>query len=46
MKKTITFLLVVLLVVASFGALTSAQSEDTVNILFWQAASHMNPLPR
>ena len=43
MKKTITFLLVVLLVVASFGALTSAQSEDTVNILFWQAASHMNP---
>ena len=43
MKTKLTLLLVVVMVLSSFGGLAIAQSEDTVNILFWQAASHMNP---
>ena len=40
--KKFTLLLVVLLVLSSFGGIAIAQSEDTVNILFWQAASSLN----
>ena len=43
MKTKLTLLLIVVMVLSSFGGLTMAQSEDTVNILFWQAASHLNP---
>ena len=43
MKTKLTLLLIVAVVLASLGGLSIAQSEDTVNILFWQAASHMNP---
>jgi peptide/nickel transport system substrate-binding protein len=43
MKKKLTLLLVVVMALSSFGSLAIAQSEDTVNILFWQAASHLNP---
>ncbi len=43
MKTKLSLLLVVVMVLSSFGGLSIAQSEDTVNILFWQAASHMNP---
>ena len=32
-----------LLLMSALGGLAVAQSADTVNILFWQAASHMNP---
>ena len=40
--KKLTLLLVVLMVLSSFGGVAIAQSEDTVNILFWQAASSLN----
>ena len=43
MKTKLSLLLVVVMVLSSFGGLSIAQSEDTVNILFWQAASQMNP---
>ena len=43
MKTKLTLFLIVVMVLSSLGGLTIAQSEDTVNILFWQAASHMNP---
>jgi len=36
-------LCVVVMVMSSFGGFAIAQSEDTVNILFWQAASSLNP---
>ncbi len=43
MKTKLTLLLVVVMVLSSFGGIAVAQSADTVNILFWQAASQMNP---
>ncbi len=43
MKTKLTLLLIVVMVLSSFGGMSIAQSEDTVNILFWQAASQMNP---
>ena len=43
MKTKLTLLLIVVMALSSFGGLSIAQSEDTVNILFWQAASHLNP---
>ena len=43
MKTKVTLLMIVVMVLSSFGGLSIAQSEDTVNILFWQAASQMNP---
>ena len=43
MKTKVTLLLIIVMVLSSFGGMSIAQSEDTVNILFWQAASHMNP---
>ena len=43
MKTKLTLLLIVVMAISSFGGLSLAQSEDTVNILFWQAASQMNP---
>ena len=41
--KTLTLLLAVLLALSSFGGLAIAQSESTVNILYWQASSILNP---
>ena len=43
MKIKITLALIVVMALSSLGGLSSAQSEDTVNILLWQAASHLNP---
>ena len=43
MKTKLTLLLIVVMVISSLGGIAVAQSEDTVNILFWQAASQMNP---
>ena len=43
MKTKLTLLLIVVMALSSLGGLSIAQSEDTVNILFWQAASHLNP---
>ena len=43
MKAKLTLLLIVVMVLSSLGGLSMAQSEDTVNILFWQAASNLNP---
>ncbi len=43
MKSKFTILLIALIALSSFGGPALAQSEDTVNILFWQAASHLNP---
>jgi len=43
MKTKLVMLLVVVLTLSSFGGLSAAQSEDTLNILLWQAASHLNP---
>ncbi|MCY4020950.1 MAG: peptide ABC transporter substrate-binding protein [Chloroflexi bacterium] len=43
MKTKLTLLLIVVMALSSFGGMSIAQSEDTVNILFWQAASQMNP---
>ena len=43
MKKLTLMLLVALMVLSSLGGVAMAQSEDTVRILFWQAASQMNP---
>ena len=43
MKTKLTILLIVVLALSSFGGLSIAQSEDTVTILFWQAASQLNP---
>ena len=43
MKTKLTLLLIVVMAISSFGGLSIAQSEDTVTILFWQAASQMNP---
>ncbi len=43
MKKMLTIFLVALMALSSLGGIALAQSEDTVNILFWQAASHLNP---
>ena len=42
MKTKLTLMLVVVMVLSSFGGMSIAQSEDTVNILFWQAASSLN----
>ncbi len=42
MKTKLTLLLIVVMVLSSFGGVSIAQSEDTVNILFWQAASSLN----
>ena len=43
MKAKLTLLLVVVLALSSFGGLVIAQSADTVNILYWQASSILNP---
>ena len=43
MKTKLTLLLIVVVALSSFGGIAIAQSADTVNILFWQAASQMNP---
>ncbi len=43
MKTKLTVLLIAVMVLSSFGGAAIAQSEDTVTILFWQAASQMNP---
>ena len=43
MKTKLTLLLIALIALSSFGAPALAQDGDTVNILFWQAASHLNP---
>ncbi len=40
--RVLSVLLAVLMVLSSFGGIAIAQSEDTVNILFWQAASSLN----
>ncbi len=46
MKKfrlNVSILLVVVMVMTSFGSITQAQDEETLSILFWQAASNVNP---
>ena len=43
MKTKLSVLLILVMVLSSFGGMSIAQSEDTVNILFWQAASSLNP---
>ena len=42
-RNILAMLLLLVLVLSSLGGVAIAQNEDTVNILFWQAASHMNP---
>ena len=42
-RNMLALVLLVAMVLASLGGVAVAQSEDTVNILFWQAASHLNP---
>lgn len=42
-RVRLTVLLAVVMVLSSFGGIAIAQSADTVNILFWQAASSLNP---
>ena len=42
-RVRLTMLLAVVMVLSSFGGIAVAQSADTVNILFWQAASSLNP---
>lgn len=39
----LTILSVVIMVMTSFGNISVAQEGDTLNILFWQAASNLNP---
>lgn len=41
--RFMTVLLILVMALGIFGGLSSAQSADTVNILFWQAASNLNP---
>ncbi len=43
MKTKLTLLLILVLTLSSLGATTLAQSEETVTILYWQAASILNP---
>ncbi len=43
MKTKLTLLLIVVMLLSSFGGAAIAQSGDTLTILFWQAASQMNP---
>ena len=43
MKTKLSLLLILVLALSAFGGAATAQSEDTLNILFWQAASHLNP---
>ncbi|MCY4062071.1 MAG: ABC transporter substrate-binding protein, partial [Chloroflexi bacterium] len=43
MKTKLTLLLIVVMALSSFSGLSIAQDDDTVTILFWQAASQMNP---
>ena len=42
-RVRLTVLLAVVMALSSFGGVAIAQSADTVNILFWQAASSLNP---
>ena len=42
-RKTLILVLLLTMAVMSLSGVAIAQSEDTVNILFWQAASHLNP---
>ena len=42
-RNILAMVLLVVLVLSSLGGVAIAQSEDTVNILLWQAASHLNP---
>ena len=43
MKTKLSLLLILVLALSAFGGAATAQSEDTLNILLWQAASHLNP---
>ena len=43
MKTKLTLLLIVVMALSLFGSMSIAQDEDTVTILFWQPASHLNP---
>ena len=43
MKTKLTLLLIVVMMWSSFGGASIAQDDDTLNLLFWQAASHLNP---
>ena len=43
MKTKLAILLIAVMALSSFGGAAIAQDGDTVNILFWQAASHLNP---
>jgi peptide/nickel transport system substrate-binding protein len=43
MKSKFTLLLIVVMVISSFGAQSMAQDEKTVTILYWQASSILNP---
>ena len=43
MKTKLSLLVILVLALSAFGGAATAQSEDTLNILLWQAASHLNP---
>ena len=43
MKTKLSILLILILALSAFGGASLAQSGDTLNILLWQAASHLNP---
>ncbi len=43
MKTKLSLLLILVMVLSSVGGIGVAQDGDTVNILFWQAASSLNP---
>ena len=43
MKTKLSLLLIVLMALSSVGGISLAQANDTLNILLWQAASHLNP---
>jgi len=43
LRLNISILMVLVMVMTSFGSITQAQDESTLNILFWQAPSSLNP---
>ena len=43
LRSRMSILLIVVLVLAALGGFASAQDEKTLNILYWQAASNLNP---
>jgi len=42
-RLNVSIMLVIVMVITSLGSIAHAQDEKTLNILFWQAASNVNP---